>query len=269
MRIFYFVTAVLCFSISLRAQLTIGVGYELDGFDTEGMNTFVSSYNDYFGSSATQPLKALGSFDLKGLQYSLGYRFLKPQWTFATTVTYGKSNHSFNSRVAGNFGQEHHLQFRDLNFIFSGGPVLAKNILLEGIFNIGFRNTTLDVLTVFPDGSRSQDYVFDINGVYTTFTPCYEAGLGLGFRLGHFILSGRITKAFNFPGSNLGSEGTELTDFDVNRYRSNSFPRDFGIWLNDSFGADQENVIYSDEFRGIRIGLSIEYIFIKNKSENQ
>ncbi|MBK8556345.1 MAG: hypothetical protein IPL65_11515 [Lewinellaceae bacterium] len=153
-----------------------------------------------------------------------------------------------------------------MNIMFSGGPLIGKTLMLEGLLNIGFRNSTLDVLTVYPDGSKSQGYEFDINGVYTTFTPCYEAGFAVGIRLGRIILNGRISRALNFLGNDRGEGATTLTDFDVNRYRYNEFPRDFKVWLDNNPNTVTENVVYSGELRGTRIAFGIDLLLFKPKS---
>ena len=52
------------FAQALQAQITLGVGYEQDGFDREGLNSFIRSYNDYFGANIIEPLKEIKAFRL-------------------------------------------------------------------------------------------------------------------------------------------------------------------------------------------------------------
>ncbi|MBK7409641.1 MAG: hypothetical protein IPJ40_17300 [Saprospirales bacterium] len=158
-------------AVPISAQFTLGVGYEIDGFDAEtGINNFVRTYNGYFGNNLDEPLREMGRFSMNGLFGSAGYRMTSPGFTLGGIVTYGNSRYTNTSQLAIGLGQEHALRFNDLNFLFSGGPVLGKFLFLEGVLNIGLRHSTMEVATLYPDGSRSLSYEYDINGVYTTFT---------------------------------------------------------------------------------------------------
>ncbi|MFZ2900568.1 MAG: hypothetical protein WA004_18185 [Saprospiraceae bacterium] len=261
----------LCFSLlffaaaSLPSQLTIGFGYEIDGFDADrDLNHYATTYNAYMGNALDKPLRQMGAFSMAGLYGSLGYRFTKPGFTFGATAGYGRSSFTNTSELNNNFAQEHILRFSDLNFLFSGGPVFAKMFFLEGVINIGFRTPTMEVATIYPDGSRSLSYEYDINGIYTGFTPCYELGGSLGIRLGRMLVSARVTRAFPvFEGDPELADIATLQDADTNRFRSNDFPRDFGQWVDSGTNYDPENAVRTNGLRGTRIALSVEFFFGK------
>lgn len=250
--------------VPLSAQITLGFGYELDGFDAEtGINNYVRTYNSYMESVLDQPLHEMGRYSMGGLFGSLGYRMTNPGFTLGGLVTYGNSRHTNTSQLTIGLGQEHILRFNDVNFLFSGGPVLGKFLFLEGVIQIGLRNSTMEVATLYPDGSRSLSYEYDINGIYSTFTPCYEVGGSAGIRLGRMLISARITRALAIFEGDPELTGTSLIDFDVNRFRSDEFPRDFGKWVNDTLNYDENNAVFSRELRGTRIALSLEFFFGK------
>lgn len=264
-RLLLFSGFLLFLTITLPAQLTLGFGYEIDGFDAEtGLNNFARTYNDYMENILEEPLRQMGAFSMKGLYGSMGYRMTSPGFTLAANVAYGESHYTNTAQLTLGLGQEHDLRFSDVNFLFSGGPVFAKTIFLEGLINIGLRNSTLEVATLYPDGSRSLSYEYDINGVYTGFTPCYELGGSLGVRLGRILVSARITRAFPFlEGDPELANISTLQDADTNRFRSNDFPRDFGKWVDAVNYYDETNAVFANELRGTRIAVSVEFFLGK------
>lgn len=261
----------LCFSLfffaaaSLPAQLTLGFGYEIDGFDADrDLNHYATTYNAYLGNALDKPLRQMGAFSMQGLYGSMGYRFTTPGFTMGATVGYGRSSFTNTSELNNNFAQEHILRFSDVNFLFSGGPAFAKMFFLEGVINIGLRTPTMEVATIYPDGSRSLSYEYDINGIYTGFTPCYELGGSLGIRLGRLLVSARVTRAFPFlEGDPELADIAALQDADTNRFRSNDFPRDFGQWVDSGTNYDPENAVRTNGLRGTRIALSVEFFLGK------
>jgi hypothetical protein len=252
-------------TITVQSQqvfLTAGGSLMSMRWNPVNMNHFVSSYNTYYGQSIVEPYK-----EHDGKVGDMAWKFNlilmdeeESGFVAAMSYSHNRTTQVNHSKLLSGFEQEYELIFKDHDITIDLGYSIGGLVFANFSTAFLFRNNQINYYTIIQDGTRSMGFEYDINGVYKTFTPSVELGTTLGLKLGRFFVPFRIT----WPISYMEEYQTSLLDFDANRYRQHDFPRDFGLFIQDTMGEQAEtNTIYSSDFKGPRFSIGIEFALFK------
>jgi hypothetical protein len=239
--------------------ITVGAGYSLNTFQTENMNKLVNSFNDYYQVGLKKPFAGYDLGSMQGFNINIGYRYMKRETSGFSAYggyMFGYS-HNFNSvKIWNNTGYDMEMAFKCHDFLFEGGYQIKGKVFMHGFVGIGIRDIQVQMWKVYQDGSRSMGYEYDINGWYKTNSFSAQFGASLGFRVWHFFFPLRVGYEVPFFKDNT----LQLTDFDVNRFRSHNLPNDYSLWLVSNISNDDNNRIPENDFMGLRIHFGVEFM---------
>lgn len=266
-RICMWLWAVLGISLSASAQFshgpTIHVGYQGSGIHPTDLNTFVSTFNTYYQGVIPVPLKSYSLFPSHGFNIGVGYRFFKRERTapslyigYAYAQTMTKNRAVFQNGIGYDFG----LKMRDHLVYIEGGVGIKGRVFVNACADFLIRKGTMRSATVYQDGTKSIGTEYDLNGMYTGSTVAFAPGISIGARVWHFFINGRLLYSIPMLKSTL-----YLTDYSVMRYRSHDFPKDFGVFINDVSGSNQENGIKADGLNGLLLQVNLEFMIPVSK----
>jgi len=263
MRKIFILCFVSCSSwIGAHAQFShgpfVGAGYAFNGFHTDNLNNFVRTFNDYYSVGMQQAFTEYDLSTMNGFYVSMGWRLMKRHrsgFSGAVAYNYGYNSNTKRSVIWTGSGYDLNLEFYNHDFLFEGGYQVKGLFFIHALLGFSFRHTDMEVWSVYPDGSRSMGYEYDINGFYQTEAINIELGGSLGFRCWHFFFPIRIS--YGLPFLPVG----ELIDFDANRWRSEYFPSDYNAWVNDPAGGNEQDYRVPDaDFSGLRIQFGVEFM---------
>ena len=262
-----FVFTLLALNVSAQVGVFVAphVGFQLESFNTTGVNTFFDTWNEHYKLGMKQPFESVGSFSNRGIDYGINvvaYGDLKKTTFYASLgVFYNQSAVKRSSTMWNNYSNEFNLHFRDVEVPIMIGAAIKGKFTLALNADFLFRQAMLDFTTVYPDGSKSYGNDFDINGVYKVSVPDMYLGPALIIRLGRVQFPISVT----FPLGMFKNNDLPLTDYDANRWRSTNFPERFDDWLTDVSGMDQENALYMNQMKGMKIMVGLEFLIGKMK----
>lgn len=236
----------------------VGLGYSINGFHADGLNNFVTTYNDYYQVGMQQALNEYGFTTMNGFNFSLGWRFMKRHKSgFSGDVlyTYGYNSNTKHTVLWNNTGNDFNVEFYSHDILFEAGYQIKGLFFIHGTFGFMFRHTNMEVWQIYQDGSRSMGSEYVFPGFYQADPISIELGGSFGFRAWHFFFPIRITYGLPFIGSDL-----TLYDYNSNSLFPADFPRDFQVWLNSYGVINESNTIKEDDFMGLRLSFGVEFM---------
>jgi hypothetical protein len=237
----------------------LGFGYGFNGFNTEGLNTFVRTHNNYLPSAVKQPFNDYGFSSMRGFYGAAGMRFMrrdKGGGVWGVFYQWGSARHRNSSHFTNGRGRELDLRFSTHDVMVEGGFQIKGIAFLEALVGMMIRKVGLYSHILYADGSRSLGTEYDLNGYYHVTEAAPYVGGAIGFRIWHFFFPLRIMYSFSV----FGHEAS-LTDFDVMRFRQTEFPRDVGVFIQDVMGEKFEtNRVPQSDFNGLRVQFGVEFM---------
>lgn len=250
------------FSLSIFCQFsygpTVSMGYGFEKFNTDNINHFINTYNEFYSLGIKSPLKP---FDLMhAFHFNAGFRYMprqKSSFSWGFWYQYSYAGDKTQSKLWNNAGNRFLLEFHSHDIMAEAGYNIKGKAFIHFLTGMLFRKIQLWSHTVYPDGSLSLANEYDINGYYQNSTNGFYVGGSVGARVWHFFFPLRIF--YTFPGF---TDQLPTIDYDLtNRFRQNEFPRDYQVFVNDISGTQFEtNIIPQEDFLGLRVQLGVEFM---------
>lgn len=242
-------------------QLTIHGEYSQAEIDVAGLNGFVDSFNSFWGSKLSAPYESYEKTTFSMPNFGLGFRYSSAGnvgFTANTHVLYGRKIDEHRATWATGVQNEVAIRLKDIRWNFSMGVHIKLRLFAEVFIGSTFRGISLKHYTIYPDGSRSISSEYKLNGLYRGNTSALDLGLQLSYRLGPFLVFGRVSNPMNgFPP---GKDIVSLTDANTANFPPNDFPTDFGLYATDPVAfAEQDLGLKTDDFEGKRLTIGLEF----------
>jgi hypothetical protein len=253
------VFTLLCPLIYGQLYISPSLRFLKQGFQTEGLNTFKKSYNDYYALGMKNPFDMYGNLPQTGFQYGVDIVFMKEKengFFFRSGLLFSNSKSVSSCTIWNNYRNDIVLKFHDWQVPADIGYSIKGIVAFYLAMDISMRKTRLEYWQYYPDGSKSVGNEFDMNGVYTATVPVFNYGGGMVLRYKRFTIPVRYTLGRTI----FNVEKVPLTDYDANQFRSNSFPLDYSKYQSDILGEDQDNAIFKDEMGGGTFTIGINYL---------
>lgn len=241
-----------------NSGLVILGGYQASGTKTADLNRFVSSFNAYYHGVIPSPLSEYKMVQSHGYNVGGGYRYLNRERTtfsFFGGYAFASAFNRNSATFANGIGMDFAHKMRDHQIFLETGVGIKGVVFINACLDFMFRKTSLRSATVYQDGTKSIGGEYDINGMYTGTTNAFAPGISVGGRVWNFFLTGRVLYTLPFLKTPL-----YLTDYSAWRYRSHNFPQDFGEFIADVDGSNQENGINANNYNGLLIQLNLEFM---------
>ena len=242
--------------------------YSSSQFETKGINTFVNSFNNFWGEQLSTPLTEFKGNEFSHPNIGIGFRVIsrgKMGFSGSTAFMYGKTKYSTTNQWSTQVENEMLFKVRDLQWTVNAGLHFGNLFYLEAYSGAHIRRLFMEYATVYPDGSRSLSSEYKLNGLYSGNVSTFDVGVQAGFRIKFVMLYARLTKPLsNFP---TGKGLISLDDYDNVNYPPSEFPTDYEIYATDPIQFVEEDLgLKTDDFEGMRLSIGIELIFgAKNK----
>ena len=238
--------------------------YSLDKFETEGMNSFVSTFNDFWGNKLSQPYEEFTGNEFSHGNFGMGFRVISSGhvgFSAGTAFLYGRK--TFTHSATWNNGVVNDLDFyaRDLQWSINLGIHIENLLFLEAYADANIRKLEMGHYTVYQDGSRSLSSEYKLNGLYTGTVSSMDVGFQAGLRLyNYFMIFCKPTWPMkNFPP---GKDLIGLDDYTTVNYPPSEFPSDYRLYATDPVSfVEQDKGVKTDQFEGFRLAFGIEIIF--------
>ena len=98
--------------------LSLITEYSINQFDTEGMNGFVNSFNDFWGSRLSKPYQEFSGNEFSHMNYGIGFRVIstgKVGYTASTAFLFGGKKYAHPTAMwTSNVENELSFRIRDL-----------------------------------------------------------------------------------------------------------------------------------------------------------
>ena len=230
-----------------QAGLYLTAGFERAAYDTESLDLFTDTYNDYYAQRQDTPFEYVDPALVRPV-FGASIRYADGLYA-SGAYQFGRASQTRESDL-GALDQRYDLTVTDHTVLtelgFATGP-----LYVAGVVGGVFRFETLDYRTVYADGSESRGNELLPTGRYTGTTPHLDAGVAVGLTLGRVVVPVRVT----VPVMSFG--GAPMTDPDLSAFRT-YFPADWDRYLQDGGGLDDGNAITDDAFMGMRVSVGVE-----------
>lgn len=183
----------LLLSPGIRATAQYNVSLSLIGeysqnqFQTSGINSFVSGFNDFWGSKLSAPYAQFTGTELSHPNFGLGIRFYsgeKVGFAASSALLYGQSTYAHQSEWSTGVKNELAFKTRDAMWTFTMGLHFWKVLFTEFYLDANARFLDMEHATLYPDGSRSLSSEYKLNGFYTGLIASFDVGFQASVRLG-------------------------------------------------------------------------------------
>ena len=263
----FILVGICCLSLPSFGQITIQVEYNRAAIDASGLNGFVDSFNEFWGSQLASPYESYDQYSFSMPNVGLGYRFIageKAGFTANTHVLYGQKEDTHASTWTTGVQNEVNTRLRDIRWNFSMGIHWKSLLFVEGFFGSTFRSISLKHYTIYPDGSRSLSSEYKLNGLYRGTTTAIDLGFQVSLKLGPLLLFGRISNPMNnFPPA---KDIVALSDANTVNFPPNDFPTNYAVWATEPIRFVEEDLgLKTDSFEGRRMTIGLELLLAKKK----
>lgn len=259
MRFALVLTVGLLAALGARAQpsgLYLTGAYSQVQYDGDRLAQLGETYSARFADVLDAPVDFLpgsGAYPSLGLTGRLG------TGSFGAGLTYQLGRSTSDVASAFSNGRGNRVQTRTLDHVVTIDLTKQFGPVVVGASGGAmFRGVRVEVATTYPDGAESLGSEFVFNGVYTSSSPYFEAGV-----LGGFVLADRvfIPVRLVFP-IEISQDRLPVTDFDASRNGKNYLPRDFERYLADPTGLDDNAAISDRDYVGPRLQIGVEIRFL-------
>jgi len=244
-------TALLTASAQPSGIYVIGA-YSRAQYDGDRLSELGTTYSTTFADVLVAPVDFLPGEQMipsLGVTGRLNVGFLAGGLTYQV----GQATSDVSSAFANGRGNRVQSRVRDhvvtIDMTGQFGPVVVG-----GSFGGMFRGVRVEVATTYPDGAESLGSEFVFNGVYTTSSPAFEAGVLAGVTLGDRVF---IPVRLLFP-VDVSQDRLPVTDFDASRNGKNYLPRLFDRFLADPTGRDDNAAVSDRDYVGPRLQIGVE-----------
>lgn len=237
--------------------------YGINSFDTRGINDFVDSYNDFWGSKLSSPYARFSGKELSHANFGAGLRLVsgtKVGFTGHTAFLLGFGQHQQVAEWENGVQNELGFKVRDWQWTFSSGVHLWNTVFLEGYTGAHIRRIRMTHTTIYQDGSRSLSSEYKLNGLYNGSVSSFDVGFQAGIRIKPVMLFAKVVWPLeNFPP---GKDLVSLLDEDSPNFPPTDFPSDYPSYATDVIGfVEEDRGLKTDDFEGMRIVFGVEFIF--------
>ena len=247
MKIFYHILIWLCLLGNLvfaQHYITGGAGLIIGLVDSDGLDRFVSSYNQVNAPVLTNPVSNFSN--VFGVRGELGYRYLHD---ISAAALIGYQNYSFED--VSNFSNGESRSFElSFNNIFIEGELGYKfgNFLVNGMLGL-YLNRNVEIETSYTGTSDRS-----LSGIYKNKT-CYSSDIGISFGIqkNSFFLMGKISYPIYTGGSD-----DRLIDNTPAKVSDNlqKFPDDYWAYVqSENYDGVASNI------DGLRFLITLSYAF--------
>lgn len=243
---------VLLLSSSLVSQnmLSVGAGVNTMSFNTNQLNGFVTSFNEFYSSQLSKPMDKFGL--AYGYSIGVGGVFDNYPKVIGATITkeslYQSSFASFND----NTGVELLQHLAKTTLYTDYGWYLMDNMTLSGTIAASLWRNDIRHYTVYPDNTKSLGRDATYNGIYSSVKVSFDFGFNLAYWIKPVKLELRALKDFTVA-------STGLIDASIGKtLEGNYLPINYG-----ESTSNQSNRI-NGVFPGFYFGLMVSY-FISNE----
>lgn len=253
--------------VAQSLKFSLGYGGSMDKANFEPFNSFFTSFNTAAGANLKSPFALIpaSSIVTHGVRGGL---FLDDSKFHTRFFLQTRSNKSLTRGMtfASGLKNECIIEYKNNDFVFDVGYA-GKNILLTGTMVGQFRVLNVEYATIYQDGSRSLSYEYDLNGYYNLNASNILLGGTVAFRFGRVLIPVQIL----FP-TQIVPDLSEVTllDYDVSRWRSSDFPKDYAAWSANKIPtteaerlAKEANSINETDMLGMRVLVGVEVLLGK------
>ena len=255
MRLSLLLAAGLLVAMGARAQpsgVYVTVAYSQARYDGDRLGELGTTYSTFFAEALDAPVDFL-----PGAQAypSAGVTGRLKVDGFGAGLTYQLGRATSDVSSAFENGRGNRVQSRTLDHVVTMDITGQFGPVVVGASAGGmFRGVRVEVATTYPDGSESLGSEFAFNGVYTTSSPYFEAGVLGGLMLGDRLF---IPVRVLFP-LEISDTRLPVTDYDASRNGKNYLPRDFDRWAADPSGVDDGAAVSDRDYVGPRLQVGVE-----------
>jgi len=239
--------------------------YSVNTFETNGMNQFVSTFNNFWGSKLSSPYQEFNGKEFSHMNYGGSLYFLTPGdagITMGSGFLIGKSRYNHSCIWTGGVQNELAFAVRDVMWTFNLGFHVKTRLFIEGYFDANIRKVEMEHATIYQDGSRSLSSEYKLNGFYNGRVSSLNYGAQLGLRFGNFLLYTRPSWAMALEA--FGKDLVTVQDYNSNNYPPNDFPADYELYATDPIAfVSQDKGVKIDDFEKFRIAFGIELLIGK------
>lgn len=204
-------------SLTVKSQNILGAGVGLDVMagETDELNTFVKTFNNYYGSSLSKPLKNFGL--TKGYSFTAGgyldtYSFVLGAWISRGNM-FQKSKAVFTDNREVEMVQ--HLAKTTLYTDY--GWWAGDNVIISGTLAASLWRNDLRIYSIYSDGTKSIGNDNFLNGIYSSYSASFDFGLNVSLVFEPIKIDIRALKDFKVANTQLSdlSAGKGIYDQNV------------------------------------------------------
>ncbi|HTO17484.1 MAG TPA: hypothetical protein VLZ83_17090 [Edaphocola sp.] len=266
MRFFYiFLLTCLGAPIYSSGQIswTFGGGVIQGAINTNQLNSFAESFNDYHKGVGFKPLNDFKP-KMNSLFFSTGFRYFpsekKSGITYSVLYRFNKYKQKNETTLLQGSGYDINYWAPYHDFLFELGYSIKDRVSLSAVLGLAINFHTIEIWKVYANGDRSMGNENNLPGHYVGLSTPLEYGLSAGIKLNKILIPIRITHSRSF----LNVMGTEdefgvFIDYTKEyKWRSKELPLDYKKWSNERV-PPIDNGINSGALYGLRISVGIEY----------
>lgn len=251
-----------------QTNISIGANWVNTGLQTEELNSFVTTFNQYHQGTGFVPLKDFKS-NLNAPSFNIRFQMLpfKNFLNWDLYFAYSWDKQSNTTTLIQKSKYDFLYRSRNYDFYTEIGYNIQDRIILNAVLGLGVSQEYIEIWKVYTNGDRSITNENDLPGYYTGMAFPMSFGAGVTGKFNNFLIPLKITYAFpvfrsfgNLP----FSDGSN-----VNKYRANNIPIDYHDWVVFPPKNGTENSVGADFRNGLRYQIGVEYIIFSNKNKKK
>jgi hypothetical protein len=242
--------------------LKLTAEYSINRFDVQGINQFVSTFNNFWGAKLSQPFEEFKGTEFSHPNFGTSVMYFTPGnvgFTMSSGFLLGKSRYQHQATWSNGVVNEMAFRVRDLMWTATMGIHIKNTVFMETYIDANGRKMSMEYAAIYQDGSRSISSEYKLNGLYSGTVASFDYGFQVGLRYKSLMVYVRPSwAAKNFP----PAKGlVTLQDYNSNNYPPNDFPMDYTTYATDPIGFVEQNLgVKMDDFEQFRLAFGVEFI---------
>ncbi|MEO1807791.1 MAG: hypothetical protein AAFU33_23450 [Bacteroidota bacterium] len=240
----------------------LSADYDITQADPSQINSFYTSFNDYWGNKLSVPYDTFGTTDFRHPNFGAGFRFFtgkKVGFSFNFFISGGRGRYIQTATWVNNLQNETAIRFRDTNFGTALGINFRKKVFLDLHLTGYVRTIDLTHTTIYQDGSRSITSEYKLNGVYTGVETLMQWGPMVTINLGGANIFARWS-----IGTNLLFQDSAgllaLLEEDSHFFPPTDLPQDYRLWAEEPVEFLEKDLgVKTSSFGGGRVVFGLEF----------